>query len=107
MAKNVVWSPLHMLDEKGKLNIIKCGETVSANDVGGKEALEELRAAGAVRDFDYPDTNPYESPREANLRKLNEMMADAEASAYDNIDFNVNAPEEPTAVEEKKASATS
>lgn len=92
------WSPILTADEKGKLRTIEVGDTVSASDVGGKDHLEALVDAGAVRDIKYPKTDLYESPREANLRKLTDALAEAENNAYADLDFNVNSPEEPVSV---------
>jgi len=92
------WSPILTSNDKGELKTIDVGDTVSAADVGGKDHLELLVEAGAVRDDKYPKTNLYESPREANLRKLTDALAEAENNAYANLDFNVNAPEEAVSV---------
>ena len=86
------WSPI----DKGGGDIIQVGKTVSAGDVGGKEALDYLIEAGAVREQKYPDDiGAHESPREANLRKLGDALAEAELNAYSDINFNLSAPEEP------------
>lgn len=89
MAK-YAWSPI--LTHEG---VIGVGEVVKPDAVGGKDAFEELVEAGAIRDAKYPDTDLYESPREHNLRKLNEAIEKAAESAYADIDFDISAPEEP------------
>lgn len=78
---DVAWT--RILTGEGQIDI---GDSVSAGEVGGDEELEALKEAGAVRDEDYPeDVGENESPREMNIRKLNEAVEEAQAKSYESL----------------------
>jgi hypothetical protein len=97
MATFYAWSNIE--SSKGTVSV---GGVVTADKLGvSKEGFAELVEAGAVRTQKYPETNQYESPREANIRKLNESIEEARENAYADISFL------DTTEEEEKSSATS
>jgi hypothetical protein len=78
---DVAWTTI--LTPEGQINP---GDSVSAGDLGddGEAELEQLKAAGAVRETDYPeDVGPNESVRERNIRVVNEKMEEIQDSEFD------------------------
>jgi hypothetical protein len=54
-----------------KRNIIEAGSKVTAKDVGGQEAFDEMVEAGSIRPYAMPkDMGEYESPTQAVIRGL-------------------------------------
>jgi hypothetical protein len=61
MATQYAWSEIRVGEAKhdqtvpGKTTVIKFGDTVTADKVGGEEALQQMVEAGSVRDTKPPD----------------------------------------------------
>ena len=78
---DVAWTTI--LTAEGQINP---GDSVSAGDLGddGEAELEQLKAAGAVRELDYPeDIAPNESVRERNIRVVAEKMEEVQNAEFD------------------------
>lgn len=98
MASDVAWSPIHYSDDLGNVTVIEIGEKVSASDVGGDDEFNAIKAAGAIREVDYPeDIASTESPRERNIRVIAEKMEEIQAAGYDMSDLDLVPLEVPTA----------
>lgn len=81
---NVAWSPIMTADEKGKVTTVPVGESVTASKLNiDDEEFELLKASGVVRDKKYPkDLQEGESPREYTIRRLADMVKEAQETAF-------------------------